>query len=307
MTRDDRLVNLLTDWLEDQPTSAPGRLLESVLTDLQTARQRARWKVALRRFPMFGSNSLRLATALGAVAIAVVIGLAMWGGGRAPTTGPGAIPTPSPTLAATTPQSATVPPTASPPPSPTDLRFGEAELGPGTYSTVVQGYRYSFTVPEPGWASNTDAGGVWVHKDSPPGATAALFIFGDLAEAPTDACLGLTTVAGPTVRDFAVALAATAGFETSGPTDVTVDGYQGMRVLMSVPADADFSECANGDYHGVAGRYAFGPGDVDDVRVMDLDGSRHVFLTSDQAAVTAELRAELKQIVDSLQIEPAER
>jgi hypothetical protein len=56
MTRDDRFITLLTDWLEEQPATAPDQLLDTVLTDLQTASQRARWRSTLRRFPMFGSK-----------------------------------------------------------------------------------------------------------------------------------------------------------------------------------------------------------------------------------------------------------
>lgn len=94
MTLDDRLPGQLTDWLADQPSSAPDQLLETVLTDLQTTPQRGRWKVVLRRTPMFGSNSMRLAMALGAVALAVVLGVSLWAG-LPPTAGPPVVaPTP---------------------------------------------------------------------------------------------------------------------------------------------------------------------------------------------------------------------
>ena len=83
MTRDSQFANLLTDWLEDQPDRAPSRLLETVLTDLQSTPQSARWKRVLRRFPMFNSNStvsaprssglrrLSMAVATGAASVAI--------------------------------------------------------------------------------------------------------------------------------------------------------------------------------------------------------------------------------------------
>ena len=43
MTDDDRVLRLLGDVLDRQPTSAPDRLLTTVLDKLQTAPQRGRW------------------------------------------------------------------------------------------------------------------------------------------------------------------------------------------------------------------------------------------------------------------------
>ena len=72
MTRESQFNNLLTDWLEDQPDRAPSRLLEIVLTDLQSAPQSARWKHVLRRSFMLNSNGARY-LAVGAFGVLVLV------------------------------------------------------------------------------------------------------------------------------------------------------------------------------------------------------------------------------------------
>jgi hypothetical protein len=216
--------------------------------------------------------------------------------------GPNVAPTRSPSGATARPTSVA---TASPVPSPMTLGLGEQTLIPGTYSRGSHGYRFTFTVPTAGWIADGDATTWVILQDSAAGATAALFYFGRITEIPKDACQDVRTYPGPTVDDFATQLASVIGFETSAPTDITVDGYRGKRVVIKVPEDVNVEACADGVYHGVAGRTAYGPGDIEDVRVLDLDGDRHVFLTSYQAGVPPELRTELDQIAESLLIDPA--
>src|SRR5262245_4901643 len=100
MTRESQFTNLLTDWLEDQPDRAPSRLLDVVLTDLQSAHQSARWKLALRRIPMFKSNGARYFAVAAVAVLAVVIGLGLWRGGLGGGVGTSPTPTPAPTAAA---------------------------------------------------------------------------------------------------------------------------------------------------------------------------------------------------------------
>ena len=44
---------------------------------------------------------------------------------------------------------------------------------------------------------------------------------------------------GPSVDDLANALASLEDFEATAPADVTVSGYEGKRVALTVPMDAD--------------------------------------------------------------------
>ncbi|MDP8903751.1 MAG: YncE family protein [Chloroflexota bacterium] len=76
----DRVVDLLTEWLEDQPSRAPESVLRQVLADVEATPQRARWRGALGRALFPRSPALRLVGAVAAVALAAVIGVAIWRG-----------------------------------------------------------------------------------------------------------------------------------------------------------------------------------------------------------------------------------
>ena len=54
---------------------------------------------------------------------------------------------------------------------------------------------------------------------------------------------------GPTVDDLATALSQLAPFEvTAPPTDVTLFGYPGKHLELTVP-DRGFADCGNGELH----------------------------------------------------------
>ena len=288
MTRNDRLVDLVTDWLEDQPDKASDRLLDSVLTDLQTAPQRARWRVALRRFPMFSSNSLRVATALGAVALVAVIGFAMLGGRGA--LGPGA----------------SAPPTERPSPQPTTITFISTaqDLSAGTYRIDDGDFPpYLLTVPD-GW----HYGDGLVNRPRPGQEVPPVSIqfWAGVEHVYAHPCQWLATqfAAGPTVDDLAEALADQPLRNATEPVDVTLDGYAGKYLELSVPSDIDFSECdvdeGQGRFFSWDGRYHQGPGQVDRLWILDVDGSRLVIDAFQMPYSTAEERAEQQAVVDSI-------
>jgi hypothetical protein len=280
---------LIRAYLDDGVNELPERSYDAVRAEIDHTRQRAvfgPWREPdMSKFAPFAI------AAAAVLVVAAVVGINL-----APRQGQVGGPGPNPT----------VPP--SPPPSPVALPFREMSLEPGTYSALFEGYRYTFSVPTADWVSNVEPGGAWTvlsEVEQEPHLI-GLFGFGIETDLATDACQWQTTasVPGPTVDDFATALAAMNGFDTSGPTDVTVDGYQGKRVVMTVPEDVNLDACDDGEYHGVGGRYTHNPGTVDDVRVLDLDGTRHVFITTYATGTTAETLAQLDQIVASLQIDP---
>ncbi len=291
MTRNDRLVDLVTDWLEDQPDKASDRLLDSVLTDLQTAPQRGRWRVALRRFPMFGSTSLRVATAFGAVALVAVLGLAMWGGRGA--VGPGASPVSSEQ--------------SSPQPTMITLRSAEKDLSAGTYRvddgsfppfvlTVPDGWRYG-----DGLVNRPRSGQL-----TPP---VSVQFWGGPTHVYRHPCQwqGSLFEPGPSVDDFAQALVDQPLRNATEPVDVTLGGYAGKYLELSVPSDMDFSECdvADGEnrFFSWDGRYHQGPGQVDRLWILDVDGSRLVIDAFQMPYATAEERAEQQAVVESVEFE----
>lgn len=127
----------------------------------------------------------------------------------------------------------------------------------------------TITVPD-GW-ENLDGWGVIRDEDADPllGIT-----FWDVDEVYAHPCQwsGPTIQPGPTVADLAKALAAQPLRDATEPVDVEVDGYRGMQLEWSVPANIDFSKCDVNDFRswtGVAGswggsvRYQLAPGQAD--------------------------------------------
>ena len=124
---------------------------------------------------------------------------------------------------------------------------------------------------------------------------------------------------GPSVDDLADALAKQPMRNGTTPTAVTVDGYDGKYLELTIPADLDLATCskvpgasastpgafvswvgpAGDDYMGFAG-----PGSHDRVWILDVDGVRLVLDATDFPQATAADRAELQSIIDSIQIQP---
>jgi hypothetical protein len=146
---------------------------------------------------------------------------------------------------------------------------------------------------------------------------------------------------GPTVDDLAIALSQLAPFEvTAPPTDVTLFGYQGKHVELTVPAltvkgageasvsrnIAKFTDCADGELHswispindrsssllawssarkapGVFNAYQV-PGQTEEFWILDVEGTRLVLVSFDSPQSPAADVAERDAVFDSIRIEP---
>jgi hypothetical protein len=99
----------------------------------------------------------------------------------------------------------------------------------------------------------------------------------------------------------------------AGPlTDVTIDGYSGTSVELTVTAD--ITTCIGGRdgfWLWAGGRYASDPHDyryvqdtneMDRIYVLDVDGARFTFFARVPPGTTAAARAELEAIIDSIEI-----
>jgi hypothetical protein len=151
-----------------------------------------------------------------------------------------------------------------------------APLDPGTYfidpdldpSTPL---RVTYEVPTEGWSQWTGAI-KWDDEAKRLDGVAITTVTNLVRDGCTDHSYAEPPV-GPSVDDLAAGLAELAPFEvTSPPTDVTVDGYSGKRLELTVPADMPvghegFLGCTGGNLsswvgaldvvHGDGG--AFGP------------------------------------------------
>ena len=107
---------------------------------------------------------------------------------------------------------------------------------------------------------------------------------------------------GPSVDDLATALANQPQRGDAVPVDVSIDGYRGKMIELTVPTDINLADCWSGTFRSWEGRFHQGPGQVDRVYILDVGGQRVVidahFLPGASDAVLAEQQA----IVDSIQL-----
>lgn len=250
------------------------------------------WKEQERRQRRVSRNrklgALAVAAAIGIVAVVVVIRAVDEGTG----TQPGGQPTPT---------------TAQPIPS-----ISEGFLEPGRYviSTLNPDFdaSHQITIDVPdgyeglqgGWAaakSGTDQTGVstWV-----------------VANVYADACKwrGTADSQVSSVDGLVAALAGQRGLRVSTPTDATVDGFAGTYMERTVPAGINVADCDGAQFRvwldstRTGERYLGGPGQLDLLWILDVDGVPLAIDVSLDAGTSAQARAELVQIVESVRIDP---
>ena len=158
----------------------------------------------------------------------------------------------------------------------------------------------TFTLPE-GWTNN----GWGVIKGDPIYG----LIFMNVDNIYTDSCPSapLDPPVGPTVDDLAAAWANLPGFDATEPIDVTVDGFAGKQVEFTVP-DYDEADCTYGMFRllreaGGGGNYwAQAPNQHHELRILDVDGTRLVIGAGYFPDTSPQDRAELDEILNSIQI-----
>ena len=141
----------------------------------------------------------------------------------------------------------------------------------------------------------------------------------DVGDVPRNPCHWQSTMSdpGPTVDDLVEALTAQKYRHATEPTDVTLGGYQGRLLELSVPddwvvtGDADFEGCdvepSNGhrDFvswlgNGEGERYLQFAGQIERVWVLDVDGTRLVVDATYRPETPEAVLTELMGIVESI-------
>lgn len=175
------------------------------------------------------------------------------------------------------------------------------ELDPGTYLVGAFTVPFEVTVPD-GWTYSSDKG-LLEGRD--------VFLKFDTAGfVPVDACAWSTplTQVGPTVDEFADALAAAESTTTSAPIDVEIDGYAGVEFDLAIDADVVMDECRDSHVciHSVTATYCSryfheGLGQRETFRVIDLSGYR-ALMTVGQWAEDADpaMVQEARTVFDSI-------
>jgi hypothetical protein len=189
---------------------------------------------------------------------------------------------------------------------------GNGSLAAGRYYLdnrhFTNASRLTFTLPA-GWTTE-EYGELYKDRDEPGEVK---FITWVLTHVFSDVCQWGTLVdVGTTVDELVTALTEQEGREASAPTTVTVGGFPAKRLELTVPADLDTATCTNGvlRYWPAPGPdmsdgdCCASPGSTDSVYVVDVAGNRLVVVARHHPDSSAENRAELHGVVDSIDIEP---
>ena len=134
-----------------------------------------------------------------------------------------------------------------------------------------------------------------------------------------DPCQWSTTVPetpATTPDEIAAALAAQASRDATAPVDVTVGGYAGKSITLHVPMsfevpdatrDEEFADCDQSAFvsYGLEGnetgyeRNHQGPGQVDELWILDVDGAIVILDAMYGPAAPAEHVADLRTLAES--------
>jgi len=293
----DRIVR---SWLNEDRHEDADRVLNTVLGELDTTPQRRTFWSAWR-FPIM-NNALRVGLFAAAVVIIAVIAINLLPGSPAPGGEPTSTPTPEPQSSA-----------------PADVSFlPNGLLEPGTYSIRAQDIdapRVVLTVPA-GWYG----GGFGVNKnnsiDPPDGA--GVILWGGPFNVYEDPCQwtgGETLRVGQTVDDLVADLSAQPTRDATAPTDITVDGFAGKAIELTVPADLAFNQadgfvdCDEAEFRSWISpdqgsfRLHQGPGQHDQLWIVDVDGTRVIIDATFYEGTSAADMAELQAILESIQFQ----
>jgi hypothetical protein len=176
----------------------------------------------------------------------------------------------------------------------------------GSY-TGLDGVAVAYTVPDVWY--KLDDGWAVIKSGSDPVFGVA---FWDVTNIFVDPCqlVLFDPPVGPSVDELASAWTKVPALEVTSTSDVTVDGYVGREVEFTVP-DYEASECEqhkfglwqeNGAVGNVPNYWAQGPNVHPQLWILDVEGTRLVIKASYFPDTSEQDRADLEEILDSIQI-----
>jgi phosphoglycolate phosphatase-like HAD superfamily hydrolase len=109
-----------------------------------------------------------------------------------------------------------------------------------------------------------------------------------------------------TAADLAAAIVGDPAWHATGPTNVTIDGRQGLRVHFAIPTSSGLGADGRFDMFALAGVpdvYGFSLGQVFDLYMVDVHGERVVIDAFHFAGTSASDLAAQQAVLDSIQID----
>lgn len=308
----DRDVNrAIRSWLHEDRHEDVSRIAGAVLDQVDTIPQRrATWWPA-RRTPIM-NKLVTIALGAAAVVVAVFVGAQLFG---SPSGGVGSQATPTPEPTAT--------------PEPTSTPWAGLPEGPFVVTGTDDPVLVTVNIASSGWEPLSEFDAVSKDDDNldpPESVGVALLAWawpaGTEFSVYGDPCQWLTTIPetpATTPDEIAAAFAAQASTDATAPVDVTVGGFAGKAITLHVPMSFDlpnasreerFADCDNDvfGFYGVEGgtepnRNAHGAGQVDELWILDVDGSIVILDAKYAPAAPADLVEELRTLAESATFE----
>jgi hypothetical protein len=304
-TERDSRTRIVLSWLREDAHENAERMLLRALDEVDATPQRPSWWLARRSSDM--NNFAKALVAAAAVVVVAIVGINLLSGN--PSGVGGLQPSPSTSIRPTqepTALSPTTKPTASlvayslTPFKPVGV---EGEEDPRAASVT-----FDFTAPS-SWEPFGD-GGVSIDGNGPPDGGEATVIFYRGFNLFSDPCRTVDEEAspvadipvGPTVDDLVTALVDHPLLDVTDPVDVTLAGYSGKYLDLTIPDDK--TDCANYRPMDVQHLYAQGPGQRWHMWILDVDGVRVLVETNDYPGTPPNVLAEEQAIIESLEITP---
>ena len=296
---------LIKAFLGEGEEQLHDQVYDAVRASIEHKRQRVvigPWSTpTMNRFLTFG-------LAAAAVVVAVLIGaqlLTSPGGGIGNPPSPSEEPTAEPTPEATEAPSATVV-------TNTDVPV-QVTVSTASSDWVPLPGNDAITKDDDGLDPPDSVGAAFLAWSWPAGA--AFDVYGDPCEWSTT----IPETPATTPDEIAAALAAQELSEPTAPVDVTVGGYQGKALTVSVPMtfhlpgstrEERFADCDQSifGYYGIEGetgpsRNAQGAGQIDELWILDVDGNVVILDATYSPATPADLIAEMRAMAESATFE----
>jgi hypothetical protein len=301
--------SLIDAFLREGQTELADQVYDAVRASIEQQRQRV--VIGPWRMPTM-NKFVPIGIASAAVVVALVAGTQLLPGRG----GAAAIPSVEPSATAAT--------------DPSSTAWSGIPAGPFTVTGADDPVQVTVDIASPDWRSLTEYDLVDKDddgRDAPDSAGAALLAWawpvGTGFNVYGDPCQWRTTIPetpATTPEEIAAALAAQAPSDPSVPVDVTVGGFSGKAITLSVPMEYHipdapreerFADCHNASYayYGIEGeedleaRNAQGAGQIDELWILDIDGSIVILDATYSPATTAELVDEVRALAESATFE----